>query len=434
MKRLTLIVVYLSLVLAPVALSWIFGGPARPFWAELGSVLGMLSFSIILAEFLLSGRFKALSRHVGMDVTMRFHRVMGCVALAAALLHPFLFSSTPSGGARPWDPTHQLGVTSDFTEIATGIVAFLLLPALVVLAVWRSDLDYKYEVWRRLHGILAILIVLFLLHHTLFAGRYGSQTPVSILWLGLSAFALVSLLYSYFIVPLWRRKQAWSVSSITRLSPHQWGIRLTPQGHAGLEYQAGQFAWLNIGHSSYSLYENPFSIASAPAAGPDISFVIKELGDFTGSLAEIKPGTRAYIDGPYGSLNVDDRDEPGIALIAGGVGIAPMLGLLRQLKLSKDTRAVKLIYGNRSPSQIVYREELDAVGAVYVVCEPDDNWQGKVGFVDEPLLESEFTAEALSSWVFVMCGPSVMMDFVESYLISRGVDSSRILSERFDYD
>lgn len=434
MKRWSLIAAYLCLVSAPLVLSWVLGGPARPFLAELGSVLGILSFSIILAEFLLSGRFKAISREVGMDVTMRFHKVMGCVALAGVLLHPFLFSSTPTGGPRPWDPTRQLGVTTDFTDIATGIIAFLLVPILVVLAVWRSDLDYRYEVWRRIHGILAILIVLFLLHHTVYAGRYGSEPPMTWLWVVLAALALMSLFYRHLIVPLQHKRKAWSVASVKRLSARQWGVSLRPRGHAGLDYQAGQFAWLNIGHSPFSMHENPFSIASAPIDGPELSFVIKELGDFTRTLADVEPGTPAYIDGPYGSLCVDGRMEPGIALIAGGVGIAPMLGILRQLRSSKDPRVVKLIYGNRSAEQIVFREELDAAHTVYVVSDPDENWPGKRGVVGTELLDSEFSAEALETWVFVICGPSIMMDLVEEHLIARGVDSSRILSERFNYD
>nr|MDA3857828.1 ferric reductase-like transmembrane domain-containing protein [Roseovarius sp.] len=331
MKPLILILGYLAVVTLPLALSWGIGGPPRPFRQELASGLGILAFSMILMEFVLSGRFKSISEGVGMDVTMRFHQIMARVALGFALLHPFLYQGTPSGGQRPWDASRQLTVTTDFSDLATGIAALLLLASLVLLAIGRTQLDYKYETWRLIHGIGALLIALLLLHHTVYAGRYGSQPAMTWLWGAMTGLAIGSLLYVYLLVPLFGKARAWRVTSVTRLTPRQWQVTVTPDGHPGLDYKAGQFVWLNVGHSAFSIKENPFSICSAPAAGPAVSFMIKELGDFTRTIGQIKPGTLAYLDGPYGSLSVDNRNEPGVALIAGGVGLAPLLGILRQM-------------------------------------------------------------------------------------------------------
>jgi hypothetical protein len=64
-----------------VAVVGLTGGPPRPFHQELASGLGILAFSMILVEFVLSGRFKSVSNGIGMDVTMRFHQVMARTAL-----------------------------------------------------------------------------------------------------------------------------------------------------------------------------------------------------------------------------------------------------------------------------------------------------------------------------------------------------------------
>jgi len=434
MKPLALIVAYLAVVALPLILSWIVGGPPRAFHQELASGLGILAFSMILAEFVLSGRFKSISNGVGMDVTMRFHQVMARMALVFALLHPFLYQGTPAGGPRPWDPTRQLTVTTDFSSLSTGIVAFLLLPSLVFLAIERTNLDHKYETWRLIHGVGALLIALLLLHHTVYAGRYGSQPLMTWLWVAMTGLAVGSLLYVYLIVPLLETGRGWRVTSVTRLTPKQWELTVSPDGHSGFEYKAGQFVWLNVGHSSFSMKENPFSISSAPAARPEVSFMIKELGDFTRTIGQIRPGTRAYLDGPYGSLFVDDRDEPGVALIAGGVGLAPLLGILRQMRLTGDPRKVKLIYGNRTIDQIAYREELDAEDVSYVLSEPPENWRGDVGFIDGALMDRVFSSDEITDWVFVMCGPAIMLDIVEEHLLNKGTPSHRVLSERFDYD
>ena len=85
MKPLLLIVAYLVAVTLPLLLSAWVGGPPRQFHQELASGLGILAFSMILVEFILSGRFRAISNDVGMDVTMRFHQVMARTALAFGL-------------------------------------------------------------------------------------------------------------------------------------------------------------------------------------------------------------------------------------------------------------------------------------------------------------------------------------------------------------
>jgi len=434
MQALGFISLYLVIVSLPLTLAAAFGGPPRLLHQEFASAIGILAFSIVLSEFVLSGRFKSVANRVGMDVTMRFHQLMARTALLFALVHPFLYQGTPSGGQRPWDPTRQLTLTTDFGAIMSGIAAFVLLPALVLLSIYRTQLDFKYETWRFLHGIGGLLIAVLLLHHAVYAGRYSGETPLIWLWIAMTAIAIGSLIYVYLIVPMMDRKRQWQVASIQRRSARQWEVSVAPVGHSGLGYKAGQFVWLNIGHGPFSLQENPFSISSAPSAGPNVSFVIKELGDFTRSLDKVQPGARAYLDGPYGSLVVDGRREPGIMLVAGGVGVAPLLGILRELRLTGDQREVRLLYGNRTEEQILYREELAGEDVTHVLSEPPEDWQGETGVIDGALLDRILPPDQIREWLFVICGTSAMMDTVEDHLIARGTPSSRILSERFEYD
>ena len=434
MKAFVLLIAYLGVVLLPMGLSWALGGPPRSLQNELASGLGMLAFAMILAEFVLSGRFKSISNGIGMDVTMRFHQLMARTALGFAMIHPLLYTAAPAGGERPWDPTRQLVLTTDFAALASGIAAYLLLPCLVLLAIARTRLDYSYELWRTLHGFGALIIAGLLLHHTMSAGRYGSMPAMTWVWAGMTAIAAGSLLYVYLVEPLLEVWRPWEVTEITELTPKQWRVTLTPSGHAGLRYDAGQFAWLNIGHSPFTFHENPFSISSAPADGEDVSFLIKEFGDFSSSLGSLKPGLRAYLDGPYGNLTVAGRSEPGVALIAGGVGIAPMLGILRQMELTDDVRQARLVYGNRSETQIVERDWLASFDTTFALTDPPEGWDGAVGIIDSALLDSLFSHQDYETWLFVLCGPAPMLEGVEAHLLARGTPASQILSERFNYD
>ena len=97
MRPLLLIAFYVLVVTLPLIVSWSVGGPPRPFLQELASGLGILAFSMILVEFVLSGRFKSISNSIGMDVTMRFHQIMARTAPVFALLPPLLYGGSPSG-------------------------------------------------------------------------------------------------------------------------------------------------------------------------------------------------------------------------------------------------------------------------------------------------------------------------------------------------
>lgn len=439
MRPTILIVLYLGTTFLPLALAWSGMRPPRTFLDEIASGAGLLAFAIILVEFVLSGRFRSISGRIGMDVTMRFHQLLARTALVLAVVHPFLYR-TPFAVQLPWDPTLQLTLTSNFTALASGAIAFVLLGAFVLLSIARDQLPFKYETWRLMHGLGAVLIAGFILHHTLGVGRYSQDPILAGVWIGLFTFAVATLLFVYFVEPLLQGRRAWRVTSVTPLALNTWEFALEPVGHSGLTYQAGQFVWLNVGNSAFSLHENPFSISSAPASGNRLEFVIKELGDFTGSIGRILPGTTAHIDGPHGNLIVTDQSEGGVALIAGGVGIAPLLGILRQMRLEGDQRQVVLIYGNRAEEQIVYRDELESLSAEpgtrmeLVVSEPSDQWTGRTGVVDSRLIEEIFRSPEMRKWTFILCGPPAMMKAVEDTLIDIGVPGRQVLSERFKYD
>lgn len=434
-----LFAVYLAVTLLPLALSWLGARPPRPFWDELASGAGMLAFAIILVEFVLSGRYRAVSARLGMDVTMRCHQLLARSAVVLALLHPFLYR-TPFNPPLPWDTTRHLTLTTDISALASGVLAWVLLPALVLLGIGRAKLGYSYEIWRLMHGMGALLIAGLLLHHTLSAGRYSQDPALAGLWIGLFSIALLTLAQVYVIGPLRQKRRPWTVVSVRPAALKTWEISLTPDGHEGLGYKAGQFAWLNVGNSPFSLAENPFSISSAPSSGKGLQFVIKEMGDFTRAVGDIKPGTRAYVDGPYGNLIVSGRREAGIALLAGGVGIAPLLGILRQLQRDRDPRPTVLVYGNRVQEQIAFKDELEALAGshgtkvIHVLSEPPSAWEGPQGMIDAKLIERLFGDGDKRDWLYVLCGPAPMMEGVEKTLIRLGVPARQILSERFQYD
>ncbi len=434
-----LVVISVCIILLPLGLAAIGARPPRSLLDELASGAGMLAFSIILLEFALSGRFRVVSGKVGMDVTMRVHQLTARTALIAVILHPFLYQAAWNP-PYPWDVYRLETVTSGIGALWSGMLAYVLLPAFVGLAIVRGQPNYSYETWRLGHGIGALVIAGLILHHTLSAGRYAQDPVLAGVWIALSALALASFLWIYVAGPLLQFRRPWRVTKTQLIAERIWEVEIAPDGHRGLDYEAGQFVWLNLGHSPLSVRENPFSISSAPGSGPNIQFLIKELGDLTRSLGSIPQGAPAYIDGPHGNLTVKGRDAAGVALIAGGIGVAPLIGVLRQLTLDHDPRSRVLVYADRTVEQFVHREELEALAKeaetelVLVLDEPPAGWAGETGRIDRAMLGRLFDTPERREWLFLLCGPFPMLTSVEDSLVDIGVQSNRILAEKFDYD
>jgi predicted ferric reductase len=435
---LALIVLYVVVGLSPLALSMLQPLPARNVWRELSSGLVMVGFAMLLAQFLLSGRFRQLSGRVGIDLTMRFHQLMALSILVFIVAHPFLYA-VPRLADGPGAVLASLQGMFSSPRLRSGVIAWWLLILLVPLAIWRDRLPVSYEVWRLSHGVGALLIAGLSAHHTLVVGTYSADAWLATFWIGLTALAIVSLVHVYLVKPLLQLRAPWRVTGNRQVADRMWEVTIEPSNGQGLDFDAGQFAWLNLGHSPFSLTEHPFSFSSAPASLPRVAFTIKQSGDFTDRIGTIPTGTAAYLDGPHGTFSLRGRDAKNLVLIAGGVGFAPIAGILRQLVHERHRHTVHLIYGNRVETQILYRDELDAMKGKLdlsldlVLSEPPDGWTGRTGELTSEMLRACLASPPPDALYFV-CGPVAMMNAVEAALMAMGVPAGRIVSERFKYD
>jgi predicted ferric reductase len=433
---------YVILCLLPLLLAAIQGRPLRAdLFRELSGGLIMVAYVMMLAQFVMSGRFEALTGPAGIDRVMRFHQLATWVILAAVVLHPLLYSVRDLSP----DPMNAVGSLHRrffvATGLRTGVIAFWLTILLVLMAVWRDRLPFRYEWWRLTHGVLAILIALYGTHHTLRVGTYSSGPVLAGFWYLATAAAVLTMAWIYLVKPLLQMRRPYRLAANRRVADGMWELELEPEGgRPPLRYAAGQFAWVNFGHSPFSLTEHPFSMSSAPAQHPRIGFTIKEAGDFTGRIGQVPLGARSYIDGPHGNFIMAGRKATGVVFIAGGVGFAPVMGILRQLKAEGYPRPLRLIYGNRVETQILYRDEIDALSPPldfevhYVLSEPPAGWTGLKGDLAPDILARCLDPLSGDDWLYFVCGPPVMITAVDRALRARGVPKARIIEERFKYD
>jgi predicted ferric reductase len=233
-------------------------------------------------------------------------------------------------------------------------------------------------------------------------------------------------------------REPYRVVAVRKECGKSWTLVLKPDGHVGMKFSPGQFAWLILRASPFRAKEHPFSFSGSAAAAGALQFTIKELGDFTRTIGDVKPGELAYVDGPHGVFTPDWHTTAlGFVFVAGGIGIAPIMSMLRTLADRGDQRPLRLIYGNRRWEDVVFREELNALRrrlnlvVVHVIQEPPVNWTGVQGILDEPVMRSALSEKALSS-VFFLCGPKPMSESVQHSLRQMGVPLHRIHCELFE--
>jgi 3-phenylpropionate/trans-cinnamate dioxygenase ferredoxin reductase subunit len=230
------------------------------------------------------------------------------------------------------------------------------------------------------------------------------------------------------------------VEQVIQQRGNAWTLALVPVGHRGLTFKPGQFAWLTAWHSPFSDTEHPFSFSSSALDRRRLEFTIKAVGDFTRTVQEMEPGQRVYVDGPFGAFSVDRHPHAErYVFVAGGIGITPIMSMLRTLADRGDHRPLTLLYANRTWAGVTFREELAELEqrlnlkVVYVLSAPHENWPGERGRINQALLERYLPRpDRRDSQEVFICGPKPMMDAVEKALVALHVPVGDFHSERFD--
>ena len=235
-------------------------------------------------------------------------------------------------------------------------------------------------------------------------------------------------------------RKPYQVEQVVEERGNAWTLHIKPVGHTGIGFQPGQFAWLTFGRSPFSVTEHPFSFSSNAENNNPITFTIKELGDFTSTVKDLPVGQRIYVDGPFGIFSIDHYpDASSLVFVAGGVGITPMMSMLRTAAERGDTRPLYLFYAIDNWEGATFREEIEELThklkleVVYVLRNPPEKWNGESGYITREILDRYLpqSRDADSMEVFI-CGPQPLMNSVEEALVQLGVFIGSIHAERFD--
>jgi anaerobic sulfite reductase subunit B len=204
-----------------------------------------------------------------------------------------------------------------------------------------------------------------------------------------------------------------------------WTLTLEPLGD-GFAVAPGQFVMVY----AFGVGEVPISVSGPPEVpGELVVLTVRDVGAVTHAICSAEPGSVLGVRGPLGnSWPIEDAAGGDVVVVAGGIGLAPLRPVVLHAIAHRDSyQAVWVLYGARTPQDLLYRDELEAwqydVGVDVTVDAADTTWLGRVGVVPKLAAQADFRPEAVSAFV---CGPEVMIHYTVEALHERGVPDEQI--------
>lgn len=246
------------------------------------------------------------------------------------------------------------------------------------------SIKLQYEWWRALHGLLSLFVVSTGFGHALMVDHHTAGWPVNVALAVISGAALLLLVDSRLFRPPWRLKgKPWTVEKAQEIDGDATRLTLKADNHDGIEFTPGQYAWITVGDSPFSLQQHPFSIHSEARKPSRLEFTAEHAGDFTRSLSEVLVGTRAWVEGPYGVFTLDPTSDHDVVMVVGVVGITPLISMLRSCATKQSRRKILLLYANEDQASVLFWNELESLSeqlnleVVHILQEPPEDWSGE---------------------------------------------------------
>jgi predicted ferric reductase len=414
---------------------WVHGGNVTKVHTtgedltSIARLTGLLSAYLALIQVILLARLPALERAVGFDRLSRWHRWNGHVCIDLVIAHvvfsvwgyalmdklpiPKEISTMIWGGVYPGMITATVG-----TALLLGVVA-------TSLVIVRRRLSYEW--WYVVHLMAYAGIALAWFHQIPTGNELVLDHTAADYWKGLYIATIVVLVVYRVLAPLvGALRYRLRVAEVTPEGPGVISVRITGRNLDRLRAHAGQFFLWRFLDGKRWRSAHPFSLSAAPN-GRSLRITVKALGDHTARLAELRPGTRVFAEGPFGVFTDRARRREKAVLIAGGIGITPVRALLETMRGD-----LVVLYRAISESDVIFREELDRIAEArratvhYVL---GDHRTDGADLLSAAHLK-ELVPDIEEREVF-LCGPPAMTRVLEQNVRGARVPRRHIHTERF---
>ncbi len=399
-----------------------------------GVELALARFSAIVGTYLmiilvvLISRIPWLERSVGQDKLVHWHRRIGPWPLWLITIHVVLVLL---GYAKQSSTTvfHQLWTfIKTYPDMLMAFVAYGLLMMAGITSIRIARRRLKYETWWVVHLYLYLALALSIAHQ-IKTGIYFITSPTYVhIWLGVWIVLALSIASFRVGLPVLRNlRHQLRVAAVEEAGPGVYSVICTGRRLERLPIAGGQFFQWRFLTRELWWHAHPYSLSALPRP-PYIRFTVKALGDQSSVMRHLTPGTRVFIEGPYGAFTHHVRKSNRVALIGAGVGVTPLRALLEDLPRSVD---VVVLIRASTVEDLLLHDEIEAL-----MKGRTGRYLPVVGSREDIRLNSKTLRELipdLASRDVYVCGPEAFSEMVERSAAKIGTDPERIHHEVFAF-
>ena len=331
------------------------GGPAT----FAGSLTGMIGTYLALLMVLLVSRIPAIERVLGQDALVRWHRRLAPWPISLLVAHAVLITVGYAQAARS-GLGHQINVLlTSYPDvlIATIGLALMCLAGIVSLRAIRSRL--RRETWWTIHLYMYLALALSFAHVLVLGPSFVGHPLTRLVWSAVWA-STAGLVIAYrFGLPVARSlRHRLKVVQVRQESPGVVSVICTGRDLDKLPVAGGQFMFWRFLSRGRWWQAHPFSLSALPRA-PYVRLTVKAVGDYSASLAGLRPGTPVMVEGPYGAFTRHAQVWPRAVLVAAGIGVTALRSLLEDLP--RNCSPIVLLRASRREDLVLGREVAELV-------------------------------------------------------------------------
>jgi predicted ferric reductase len=324
---------------------------------SMGRISGLLAAYLALVQLLLMARVPLIERAVGLPRITAWHRTLGGETVVLLAVHVGLITYG-------YSLRHRRGFTEELGHLVTtypsmlrATIAAVLFGVIGVTSVRLARRALPYELWWAIH-LLSYAAVALSVAHSLENGQELTRHPnARVAYVALVLAVIAAAAWWRLFVPL---RNSWAhrvrIDEVVRESPDTVSIWLAGEGIERLEAKGGQYVIVRFLARGHWFSGHPYSLSTPPGDGR-LRVTIRDLGDHSGASADLRPGTGAIVEGPFGVFTHHaGRAAAPALLIGGGVGITPLRPIAEEL--AAEGRDVVVVHRGSHEDELILADEL----------------------------------------------------------------------------
>jgi predicted ferric reductase len=399
-----------------------------PTITSISRLAALVGSYFALVGLVLVARIPWIERSVGHDRLVRWHRKLGPWSLYLIFFHVFLVGLGYAGGDRVSIAVELWRMTIKYPWMIEADVAFVLMIAAGVSSYKKARAKMTYETWWSIHALTYAAIALGFMHQVLTGPMFIGHPLNKYFWEALYIASAGVIVLWRIVIPIARSlRHDLKIDHVTVEGPGIVSIVMRGRSVEKLRAQGGQFFSWRFLQRGHLLVAHPYSLSAAPQQGY-MRITVKDLGDHSGDVINLKPGTRVFFEGPYGTFVAGKASRGHVVLIGGGVGITPLRALLDEVDYTKE---VDLLYRVHSEEDLIFRKELDSVA---------EHRGARIHYLVGSRKEHPMTAAYISKFVpafadseVYVCGSKPLVERVFRSAKEAGIPKDKVHTEEFEF-